>query len=35
MINITNTNDYLMDYDEKTLEDEENEFLELEKQRKE
>ena len=35
MINNTNNNGYLMDYDEKTLEDEETQFLELEKQRKE
>ena len=35
MINITKNNGYLMDYDEKTLEEEENAFLELEKQRKE
>ena len=35
MINITKKNDYLIDYDEKTLEEEENAFLELEEQRKE
>ena len=36
MINITKNNGYLMDYeDEKTLEEQENEFLELERQRKE
>ena len=35
MINITKNNGYLMDYDEKTLEEQETEFLELERQRKE
>ena len=35
MVNNTYNNGYLMGYDEKTLEDEETQFLELEKQRKE
>ena len=35
MVNNEKNNEYLMDYDEKTLEEQETEFLELEKQRKE